>query len=152
MAYIPPTAQWYVAELVEQITVEGDPRSVVHKNLALIRADSPEDAYQKALSLGREGEDAYDNPAGKKVRIVFRGLSELSVVYDKLDHGAELLYDERIGAPDEEIKRWLCPKEQLSVFRSTQADTSPDYSSGEILEEARHLSKHSTDSQARRRR
>jgi len=32
MAYIPTDAQWYVAEIVEQITVEGDSRNVVHKN------------------------------------------------------------------------------------------------------------------------
>jgi hypothetical protein len=151
MAYVPPNAQWYVAELVEQITVAGDPRSVVHRNLVLIRADSPEDAYEKALLVGSDGEDAFENPAGKKVRIVFRGLSELSVVHDELDHGAELLYDERIGAPDEEIKRWLRPKEQLSVFRSIDRDKSPDYSSGEILQEARHLSKRSTNSGLRRR-
>ena len=36
MAYIPTDAKWYVAELIEQITIEGDSRSVVHKNLVLI--------------------------------------------------------------------------------------------------------------------
>ena len=82
MAYIPTNAKWYISELVEQISVDGDPRNVVHKNLVLIRADSPEEAYQKALLLGREREISYENPAGKQVRFRFRGLSELNVISD----------------------------------------------------------------------
>jgi hypothetical protein len=30
MGYIPANAKWYLAEIVEQIAVEGDPRNVVH--------------------------------------------------------------------------------------------------------------------------
>jgi hypothetical protein len=50
--YIPKSAKWYLAEIVQQITVEGDSRNVVHTNLVLVRADSPEDAYQKRWSWG----------------------------------------------------------------------------------------------------
>ncbi len=92
MAHIPPSARWYVAELVEQITVKGDPRTVAHKNHVLIRADSPEEAYKKSLAIGREGEDSYENPAGRLVQIAFRGISDLNVIHDESDHGAELLY------------------------------------------------------------
>src|ERR1700737_4887901 len=116
VSYIPPAAQWYIAELVEEITVEDDPRNVVHRNLVLIRADSPEEAYGKALLLGREAETFYENPSGKHVRVTFRGLSELNVIHDELDHGAELLYKQSIGLPSEEIEKWILPKEQLSVF------------------------------------
>jgi hypothetical protein len=56
LGYIPKSAKWYLAEIVEQITVEGDPRSVVHTNLVLVRADSPEEAYQRAIELGAAGE------------------------------------------------------------------------------------------------
>ncbi len=52
MAYIPADAKWYLADIVEQIAVEDDPRHVVHTNTVLIRADSPEDAYAKAVELG----------------------------------------------------------------------------------------------------
>ena len=52
MGYIPEDAKWYLADLVEEITVEGDPRNVVHTNMTLVRADSPEEAYQKAVQLG----------------------------------------------------------------------------------------------------
>jgi hypothetical protein len=52
MGYIPEDAKWYLAEIVEEITVEEDSRNVVHRNLHLIRADSPEEAYRKAIELG----------------------------------------------------------------------------------------------------
>ena len=55
MGYIPKSAKWYLADIVQQITVEGDPRSVVHTNLVFVRADSPEEAYEKALELGADG-------------------------------------------------------------------------------------------------
>jgi len=61
------------AELVEEITVEDDPRNVVHQNLVLIRAVSADEAYEKARKIGKDGETSYDNPSGKAVRIRFRG-------------------------------------------------------------------------------
>ncbi|MGA8012373.1 MAG: DUF4288 domain-containing protein [Candidatus Acidiferrales bacterium] len=145
MAHIPPSARWYVAELVEQITVEGDPRTVAHKNLVLIRADSPEEAYKKSLAIGREGEDSYENPAGRLVQIAFRGISDLNVIHDELDHGAELLYEEIVGPSEEEVKRWLVPKEQLGVFRLVETGKSPDYSSKEIMEDVRRISNDSSN-------
>jgi len=45
MGYVPPYAQWYLAEIVQELTVVGDPRNMVLRNLTLIRGDSPESAY-----------------------------------------------------------------------------------------------------------
>ena len=73
MAYIPRNAQWYVAEIVEEIQVEGDDRNVVHCNLVLIDASSPEDAYTRAQELGKLGENTYNNPEGRVVVARFRG-------------------------------------------------------------------------------
>jgi len=94
MAYIPQNAEWYIAEIVEEVTVEGDPRNVVHRDLVLIQARSPEEAYDRTIEVGKQGESAYQNPAGKHVAIKFRGSCELSVVHDDLEHGAELRYRE----------------------------------------------------------
>jgi len=51
MAFIPKESKWYLAWLVEEITVEDDPRNVVHTNLMLVRADSPGEAYEVRLNL-----------------------------------------------------------------------------------------------------
>jgi hypothetical protein len=54
MAFIPEGAKWYLAELVQELRVAGDSRNVIWRNLTLVRADSPEHAYQEALRLGRD--------------------------------------------------------------------------------------------------
>lgn len=89
MGYIPADATWYLAEIVEQIAVEGYPRFTVHTNTVLIRADSPEDAYTRAVELGTSHQMAYENPDGKQVTFTFRGLRELVVIHEKLEDGAE---------------------------------------------------------------
>jgi len=107
MGYIPKDAKWYLARLVQEITVEGDPRNVVHTNLVLVRADSPEEAYQKAIELGAQGEIAYESPQGRKVTTTFRGL-----------HGAELEYAEQVNMDEAALKRW-------SLVRKTSACSHP---------------------------
>jgi Domain of unknown function (DUF4288) len=91
MGWIPKDAEWYLADIVEQITVEGDPRSVVHTNMVLVSANSPEEAYEKALQLGKELEQVYDNIDGKRVECHFRGLGtdqRLGVSFDQQDGSA----------------------------------------------------------------
>ncbi|HEV2379882.1 MAG TPA: DUF4288 domain-containing protein [Terriglobia bacterium] len=139
MGYIPEDAHWYLADLVEEVTVEGDPRNVVHTNMILIRADSPEEAYEKSMELGKSSEISYPNSAGRQVTIKFRGLHQLNVIHDQLEHGAELTYDEDIGMSEDEISRWLSPKEELGVFapRLWSPSSGPDYAAGEIMTELR---------------
>lgn len=139
MAYIPQGAHWFVAELLLEITVQGDTRNVLHSNLTLIHAASPDEAYDKAIQLGRDAQAEYPNPASKNVRTVFRGISQLNVIYDRLEHGAELLFNERLGVSEEEIERLIPSKQSLAVFKPIEPTRGPDYSSREILEGASHL-------------
>jgi|SRR5450432_269804 hypothetical protein len=120
MAYIPENAEWCVAEVVEEITVEGDARNVVHKNLILIHAHSPEEAYERTIEFGKQSETAYQNPDGKGVLIKFRGVHRLDVVDDPLERGAELIYTEEISVPEDKILELLKAEEQLSVFRQVK--------------------------------
>lgn len=137
MAYIPEGACWFVAELVMEITVMGDHRNIVHKNLLLVGANSADEAYEKARELGAQSETQFENPSGNTVRIVFRGISKLHVIHDRLEHGAELMYEEEIGLTANEINRLIPPRETLSIFRAITPTEGPDYSSKEILDEVR---------------
>lgn len=47
------TRQWYVADIIIEIVVQRDPRNVVHINTVLVRAANDEEAYLKAIELGR---------------------------------------------------------------------------------------------------
>jgi uncharacterized protein DUF4288 len=143
MAFIPEDAEWYLAEIVQEIFVEGDSRNVVHTNVVLIRADAPEDAYQKALELGDSKNISYENPEGKHVEIRFRGLHDLQVIHDQLEHGAELTYSEDIGMDEEALQRWVSSKEELGVFAPITPTAGPDYRSGEVVKELEAMQKDS---------
>ena len=61
MCFIPEGARWYLAGIVLEHSIEDDPRNVVHVNMHLIEAESPEQAFRKANELGRAGEQEYAN-------------------------------------------------------------------------------------------
>lgn len=126
---------WYVAELIMEITISGAARNVIHRNLILVRAGSPAEAYEKSVRLGQEGETSYENPAGNFVQHWFKGVSKLdSVVWD-LEDGSELMFEEYVGIPADEIGRWIPPKERLAAFRPQRPRPTDetDYSSDEVL-------------------
>jgi hypothetical protein len=134
MAYIPKDARWYLADVVLEHAVEGDPRNVVHVNIHLIEAESPDRAYEKAVALGHASEQVYANPDGREVRVTFRGLRDLNVIHDDLEDGAELAYEESTGVPEDRLSSWLRAKEQLSVFseRRPKHDV-PNYMPGSVM-------------------
>ena len=134
MAYIPKVARWYLADVVLEHAVEGDPRNLVHVNLHLIEAESPERAYEKAIALGRASEQVYANPDGREVRVTFRGLRDLNVVHEELEDGAELTYEEASGVAEDRLSTWLRAKEQLSVFSERHPKRNlPDYMPGSVM-------------------
>ncbi len=141
MGYIPKDAKWYIAELVMEFQIEGESRNVVHVDIVLIRADSPEEAFEKAEQLGQEAEDTYKNPDNLTVTVTYRGMRDLNVIHDELEHGAELMYEEKIGVCEDKLQAMLTPKSDLAIFRPWQPKDSsvPDYSSKEVMEEVRRL-------------
>jgi len=124
MGHIPAGAKWYLAEIVLEFQIEAEPENVVHTNVVLVRADSPEEAYARAKALGQEGEAVYTNPHGRTVRVVYRGLSDLNVVDGELEDGTELIYTREAGLSESELAGRIRPKEDLGVFRPR--DTSQD--------------------------
>lgn len=137
MTAIPNDEKWYIAELVMECQIEDEPRNVVHVNILLVQANSPEDAFVKAEQLGREGEDFCLNPNSKVVTWTYRGLRNLMVIDDDLEHGAELMFEEEIGISEEDVQAMLSQKSQLNVFRPYEPRDAdfPSYGSKDILDE-----------------
>ena len=123
MPFIPPNAKWYLADIVIEYIIQDEPDRLVHTNLILIRADSPEEAYQKALIVGHAYETIYSNSEGKRVTETFKGLHGLNVIHEELQHGAELAYQKHVGMSDQELAAWIRPKERLNVFRDGKVGT-----------------------------
>jgi hypothetical protein len=137
MGYIPKNAKWYLADLIVQMRVEGESRSLIHINSILVRADSPEEAHQKALDLGREEERDYENTDRKAVSVIFRGLEDLNVIHDELEHGAELIYQEKVGLTEDQIRARVKSKLHLGVFAPRQPSTGPNYMPKSVMDELR---------------
>lgn len=141
MAYVPENTRWYLADIVLEHQIEGDARNVIHINTVLVRANSPERAYARAMKLGREADREYQNSEDKTVRTIFRGLRDLLVIYEPLRSGSELIYEERVNLSKDEVAALVRSKDELDVFEAWQKPSrdKPNYmpkSIMELLEEA----------------
>lgn len=125
---------WYIAEVVMEITVSGDPRNVVHLNHFLVRATSNEEAYTKAKAIGEHEETTYKNPAGQDVYIKFVGIADLDEIDDELGDGAEVLFHYRVSVPKSELDSLIPEKNRLRAFAPRSKADGPDYASGEVIE------------------
>lgn len=87
----------------------------VWENLILINAQSPEEAYQKALKHGfdSEGDVTID---GQKGRSKFKGLKTLVPVYEDIEDGAEIEWIEYVVEKDE-LESLVKLKENLPAFQ-----------------------------------
>jgi hypothetical protein len=125
MTNSPEASRWYVAELTEEVTLEGDPLHVVHKKTRVIFADSPEDAYAKALSMITEHEISYLNEHKRAVRTRFWGLRELSLSNEDMDR-AGILPHERKGTARRRNSTGLSPDQQFALLMSLKPGTLPN--------------------------
>lgn len=116
MGWVPSDAEWWLADLVEAITVEGEKRIVRHINRCLIRAPSREAAWTRAMALGRESTRSWRNSDGQRVRGRFLGLAQLLVLHDGVEDGAEIEYFEKHCRSVDEARRVVRRKKELSVF------------------------------------
>src|SRR4051812_1670050 len=117
MAHIPDDAKWFIAQLVEEFRVEGNKRNAVHINYVLIEASKPGEAYRKAIELGRQANREYENPEGKKVSHRFVGLRDLDVIYFPIEHGCEIMFEERLGVGPAALCKLVRKKAELEAFR-----------------------------------
>jgi uncharacterized protein DUF4288 len=125
MANSPEVSRWYIAELTEEVTLEGDPQHVVHRKTRVIFADSADDAYEKALSMITEHELKYLNDHNKAVRTRFWGLRELTLSNEDMDR-AGILPKERVGTARRRNSTGLSPEQQFALLVSLRPGTLPN--------------------------
>ncbi|HZS28927.1 MAG TPA: DUF4288 domain-containing protein [Candidatus Angelobacter sp.] len=125
MTNSPEASRWYVAELTEEVTLEGDPLNVVHKKTRVIFADSAEDAYEKALSMITEHELGYLNEHKRAVRTRFWGLREMDLSNEDMDR-AGILPQEKKGAARRQNSTGLTPEQQFALLISLKPGALPN--------------------------
>jgi hypothetical protein len=104
---------WYSARIIMKCIVGKEMSNYLFdEQIRLIEANTPEDAYEKALAIGRNEESEYENLEKEKVKWIFEGLYDLDIVGELVD-GVEII-----------SKRFRCdsstnlivPKDQLAIF------------------------------------
>jgi hypothetical protein len=110
---------WYAARLILKCTVGNQISDFLYdEQVRLIKADTADEAYSKALQLGREEESDYQNNEKERVRWSFEGLFDLDRI-DKLEDGAEIT-SKRFRANSSHSL--VVSKQQLSVYFSQAND------------------------------
>lgn len=112
---------WYMAVLVRGAHVQGvlDEERLGDMLYCLIEATDPEGAHERALELGKESSDTYEDEDGATVTLAFLGLADLTeIAADTLAHGVEVYSQLIPRAPSEMV----VPKEELTVFESDEDD------------------------------
>lgn len=123
MSELSQPGRWYVAELIEELAIEGDPCNPVHTQTRVIFADSPQDAYEKALSLIMENEISYRSQDQRCVQTRFWGLRELNLV----DEDPELaLLSALDDDPTSQRKLTLTPEQRLAMTFSVKPGALPN--------------------------
>jgi len=119
MVYIPTDAEWYLAEIVERFKVHDELSSTIHVNFILVRAATPEQAFEKATAFGKVGKEPYTNSDGKIVTPEYLGLRNLHVIYEPLEDGSEIVYERYEDVVEGDAMKMVKQKNELNVFRVT---------------------------------
>ena len=125
MSNSPEIDRWYIAELTEEVTLEGDPQNLVHKKTRVIFADSPQQAYEKALTMITEHEIGYLNEHHKTIRTRFWGLRELNLSNEDMDQ-AGMLPESRLGTARRRNATGLSPEQQFALLLSVKPGSLPN--------------------------
>jgi len=108
--------EWFLAELVEDFSYEGSEKHDVYVNTILVRANSVEEAHAKALTFGERYNSEYTNTDAVRVTVKFGGIRNLYLIYEKLEDGSEIIYEEIEDLSADEVAALAKPKEQLAAF------------------------------------
>jgi len=87
-------ASWFAARLLfESIDVESDEGYAFEERIVLLRAQSTDQAHQKAIKKARSSETEYETAAGNRIRWKFRALADVqSILDDEIVDGTEIYF------------------------------------------------------------
>jgi hypothetical protein len=115
---------WWIASYIERFEYYDENKANLNRrclaweNTILIRAPNREVAYRKAVARGRlsNGNEGWNSSSGRKGTWRFEGLTGLLPVYEELEDGAEILWQEHAGVSVRKIRGRIKRKHELAVF------------------------------------
>ena len=119
---------WFIVEIIEKCEPvkrdenQGLRRVTTWGNHHLIKADSPEKAFDKAVKLGKEAEYKFTNTDKVEMEWIFVGIGELLPIYEDIEDGAEIMWNDygfisnrrtmRMSYEKKELMKLIKPKQQ----------------------------------------
>ena len=123
---------WWLAVLVERYehfdedVTNPNRRCTCWRNTILIKARDRNEAYRKAVAQGKLGQDTVCGPAhGRQGHWVFEGLCSLLPVYDQLEDGAEILWEQAENITVKTVKACVRAKKALECFQDQETGSTP---------------------------
>jgi hypothetical protein len=115
---------WWVAMYIERFEYNDEKRRnlkrrcLAWENTILIRAKTREQAYRKAVAVGKlgDGMEGWHSETKRRGRWRFEGLTDLLPVYERLEHGCEIMWKEHENRTVRRIKSLVSGKDDLDVF------------------------------------
>lgn len=114
---------WWIGAYIERFEFNDEDRTnpkrrcLAHENTVLLQAKDRDEAYRKLIELGSgETPECMDVSTGKKGFWRFEGPTLLLPIYDKLEHGAELLWTVHHNRSVQKIRALIHAKQNLPVF------------------------------------
>ena len=120
--YVPKDIEWFIAEMIQEFTFSNGDSPLVWVNSILVHAISLDEGYERAMKLGAQYDDVYMNSDGVQVTTRFKGLRDLFLVHDKLEDGAELVYEELEDLSEDAINKLAKARIELAVFREAEVE------------------------------
>ena len=119
---------WFIVEIIEKCEpVKRNEKQELRRvttwgNHHLIKADSPEKAFDKAVKLGKEKNYKFINSDKIEMESFFVGIGELLPIYEDIEDGAELMWNDyglisnrrtmRMPYKKKELMKLIKPKHQ----------------------------------------
>ena len=125
---------WWLAQYLIRFQGEDENennlnrRCLAWKNTILIRANDRDEAFVKAKKIGKQCEisDSSQIRRGRKwvnAKWIFEGLTSLLPIYEEIEDGCEIMWDEYENITVKRVKSMTKKKRQLECFD----DSPPQY-------------------------
>lgn len=118
---------WWIASYIQRLEWKDSPprtsrsRCLAWENTIVIKATDRQSAHRKAIRFGkRSANDKWETlgePPGRLGRWVFEGITSLLPIYEPLDDGSEILWNEHSSITIESVRRRVRPKLSLETFQ-----------------------------------
>jgi hypothetical protein len=106
---------WFLVEIIEvcePVKVNSTSRVTTWGNYCLICAKTPAEAYDKAVKAGKRGNYIFTSN-GSKMRWKFAGIGNLLPIYEDLEDGAEIMWNDYGYIGKKRVKKIVSSKKKL---------------------------------------